>query len=639
MATWAGDRDNRARTNILLSHVRWAGAAISIVQGFVVLHGTARWAGLAIAGVITAYNVLPSLSARLGRRATIFAAASSLAGDFAVATAWTVITSGDAQSLTYTFFACVGIEAAFLFGRLGAAAAGWGYAVLLVALTTSGAAEFGGPLEPGLVYHAALVLLPTAFAAALAEHLAEENRRVRAAEEQTRTIVENSISAVITVENGRVTGWNRRAETMFGWAASDVIGMGLEGLLRPLDWPRGRPVQVTGIRRSGDEFPIDLAVSDAETPARARQQILFAQDASFRRRTESLQAARYGVTYSINQAYSLEDGVPAVLQAVCQAMEWPVGALWTLGDAGLRFDALWHADGVSGADLTEASRDVVLRPGEGLPGKAWASGAPMRVHRLEDAADGRERELLAEGLREGLAFPVRHGEDVLGVVEFYMHREQVVDDDTLVALADIGVQVGQWLDREGIRARLRAEEDARRAAEERARRALHHRAFHDLLTGLPNRHLFADRLGQALALARREQKRLAVLLLDVDRFKDVNDRFGHFAGDVVLEEVADRLRGALRDSDTAARIGGDEFAILPGGDIDEAAVEQIRDHVQAAFAGRPWLVEGEEVDLDVSIGVAFYPEDGDEAGALMEKADAAMYAAKRLAGAAAEPPA
>jgi diguanylate cyclase (GGDEF)-like protein len=209
----------------------------------------------------------------------------------------------------------------------------------------------------------------------------------------------------------------------------------------------------------------------------------------------------------------------------------------------------------------------------------------------------------------------------------------MADDETLVAMSDIGVQIGQWLDREAIRARLRAEEEARRAAEERARRALEFRAFHDMLTGLPNRHLFADRLGHRLALARREQKPLAVMILDVDRFKSVNDRFGHFAGDLVLEEVAQRLRQALRGSDTAARIGGDEFAILPGGDVDRGAVEQIAGKIRDAFAPA-WVVEGNEIELGVSIGSAFFPEDASEPGELMRAADAAMYAAKR-AGAAA----
>ncbi|WP_426511987.1 putative bifunctional diguanylate cyclase/phosphodiesterase [Dactylosporangium sp. McL0621] len=156
---------------------------------------------------------------------------------------------------------------------------------------------------------------------------------------------------------------------------------------------------------------------------------------------------------------------------------------------------------------------------------------------------------------------------------------------------------------------------------------LTYQAFHDALTGLSNRVLFHDRLEHALALHHRDGRPLAVLFCDLDDFKGVNDRFGHHAGDRLLRQVATRLRSAVRDSDTIARVGGDEFAVLleGGGDPGEPA-----ERIMAAI-GRPFDVGGETVNVGVSIGLVEAGEHGavSSADALLRRADAAMYAGKR----------
>jgi diguanylate cyclase (GGDEF)-like protein len=156
---------------------------------------------------------------------------------------------------------------------------------------------------------------------------------------------------------------------------------------------------------------------------------------------------------------------------------------------------------------------------------------------------------------------------------------------------------------------------------------LTHQAFHDALTGLPNRVLFHDRLEHALALHHRDGRPLAVLFCDLDDFKAVNDRHGHHAGDRLLRQVAERLRSAVRDSDTVARVGGDEFAILleGAGDPGEPA-ERIM-----AEIGRPFDIDGQAVMIGVSIGLVQAGEHGPvpSADALLRRADAAMYAGKR----------
>jgi diguanylate cyclase (GGDEF)-like protein/PAS domain S-box-containing protein len=162
----------------------------------------------------------------------------------------------------------------------------------------------------------------------------------------------------------------------------------------------------------------------------------------------------------------------------------------------------------------------------------------------------------------------------------------------------------------------------------RMEEALEHRALHDPLTNLANRSLFFDRLHQSIQSARRQGTQLAVVMLDLDGFKAVNDAYGHAAGDEVLKIVAGRLSLGMRGSDTAARIGGDEFAwILPRVSSRRAVDRMIRKRISAA---QERIVVGDhKMDLGVSAGIALYPDDGRDADGLIRHADAAMYTAKR----------
>jgi len=171
-----------------------------------------------------------------------------------------------------------------------------------------------------------------------------------------------------------------------------------------------------------------------------------------------------------------------------------------------------------------------------------------------------------------------------------------------------------------------------RDATERAREfeKLTHAATHDSLTDLPNRSLFLDRLGQALRQAARRGEPLTLAILDIDRFRDTNNRHGHLAGDAALQAVAARTRGCLREVDTVARIGGDEFAILlPGAAQDDAA--RILDKVVAANA-LPLRFDAGELRTSVSVGAAAFPGDASDGEALRKLADGAMYAAKAGGG-------
>ncbi len=163
------------------------------------------------------------------------------------------------------------------------------------------------------------------------------------------------------------------------------------------------------------------------------------------------------------------------------------------------------------------------------------------------------------------------------------------------------------------------------------RQGLERMAFYDPLTGLGNRNLFRDRLSHALEVAKRNEYELGLLLVDLDRFKAINDSFGHHAGDETLREVARRLRQSLRKADTAVRLGGDEFAaVLETGVSFEGARAAARKIIEGVR--RPIIHESATITVGVSVGIAMFPEHGDDHDALVHHADTAMYQAKRSGG-------
>lgn len=157
---------------------------------------------------------------------------------------------------------------------------------------------------------------------------------------------------------------------------------------------------------------------------------------------------------------------------------------------------------------------------------------------------------------------------------------------------------------------------------------LQHQASHDTLTGLPNRQLLLDRLNQAIAHARRSDETLAVCFIDLDRFKWINDNLGHAAGDAVLKETAQRVSLCLREQDTVARIGGDEFILLLRDAGDGLATSRAIERVVASIA-QPLTLNGKDISVTCSIGCSRYPDDGVDADELLKFADAAMYRAKQ----------
>jgi diguanylate cyclase (GGDEF)-like protein/PAS domain S-box-containing protein len=182
-----------------------------------------------------------------------------------------------------------------------------------------------------------------------------------------------------------------------------------------------------------------------------------------------------------------------------------------------------------------------------------------------------------------------------------------------------------WIAAEGVRRRVMFMRDIteRKAQQE----TLRYRATHDSLTDLPNRNLLHERLEEALASARQHTWPVAFLLLDLDRFKEINDTLGHHIGDLLLRKIARRLESSVRESDTIARLGGDEFAILMPATGLESANQMARKLIQALE--EPFQVEGLSLQVETSVGITLYPEHGNAPAALIRRADVAMYAAKK----------
>lgn len=160
---------------------------------------------------------------------------------------------------------------------------------------------------------------------------------------------------------------------------------------------------------------------------------------------------------------------------------------------------------------------------------------------------------------------------------------------------------------------------------------LNHLAHHDLLTGLPNRLVLEDRVDHAIQRASRDESLCALLFLDLDEFKPVNDTLGHPVGDQLLQGVAARFAGVLRAEDTVARLGGDEFAVLLEQRHSREDVEAVAEKIRRAL-DTPLMIGGLALQIGVSVGISYYPDDGTDFATLLHHADRAMYVAKRFKG-------
>jgi diguanylate cyclase (GGDEF)-like protein/PAS domain S-box-containing protein len=417
---------------------------------------------------------------------------------------------------------------------------------------------------------------------------------VKESEERYRALVETAPDAVLVHIGGTVTIANKQAADLFGADATALVGSTVFDLVSPesielahsrtaaLRAPGDRlePAELTYRRLNGSSFPVEAAAAAVLIDGQLAVQVVF-RDVSERRRTELALHAR-----------------TAELETVLETV--PI-AVWLAHDREGRRRITGNR---------YAAEQLRLTRGDNLSLAAPAAERPrhFRVYRdgVEVPPDQLPLQRAAQGqLVRGDELRIRFNDGT-----FY---------DELTSASPIRDATGKVVGAVGAAMDI----TERKAAEEQIR----HLALHDSLTGLSNRMLFQDRLASALARARRNGGQVAVVFLDLDHFKDVNDSLRHTVGDALLREVAGRLATIARASDTWARLGGDEFALVQEGLQGTDGVATMASRIQAAL-DRPFLLEGQELAVRCSFGITLYPVDGDTPEMLVRNADVALYRAK-----------
>jgi diguanylate cyclase (GGDEF)-like protein/PAS domain S-box-containing protein len=441
---------------------------------------------------------------------------------------------------------------------------------------------------------------------------------------------EAGISMAIVGLDGSFLRVNRAMTELLGFSAEELIAGGMA----LVHHPDGAPVSVSWQQlRTGqiERYQFDRPYRHADgriiwgqtTMALVRDHdgkplytIGQLQDISGRRVAEERAARRAGQQTALAQLSQIAlaeqdfDALArATVRAITNTLDVSLAGLSAVetGSAAPRHLAGAHADdpGESAAarlDIQHSRCTLQL-------------GAPVVVRDIGDETRFDVRALQARGLASGMIVPVAgEGDAPFGVLGMYATAPRKFDDDDVAFLQSVANVLT------GALRRLAAE------------RGLRHQALHDPLTQLPNRALMLDRLRLALARRRREARWVAVLHLDIDDFKGVNDSLGHVAGDSLLQAFAPRLSEALRPSDTLARLGGDEFAILLEGLDDPAESVKVAERL-LAVVGEPVELSGVTLRLTASIGIALAaPDATDDSEDLLRDAGVAMYRAKRAGG-------
>jgi diguanylate cyclase (GGDEF)-like protein/PAS domain S-box-containing protein len=436
------------------------------------------------------------------------------------------------------------------------------------------------------------------------------------------------VSIIARDPNLRIVKWNKAAERMFGWKEEEVLGGPVPFIPPELEDEavglrqrllRGEPIsdhETVRMRKDGTRIHVSLSVTIVRDAAgQPTGYISLATDITERRRAERRLQMEHAVTRILEESRTVEDALPRLLRTLAEAGGWVYGARWELDKAAnlLRCMETWCVDAPEVREFMAFSRVRTQTPGtsKGPIHRVWVSNRPIWIADVaHDIEMRRGPAALKAGLHSIFAFPILVGEEFYGVIELFARDVRPPDPGLIGAVQTIGSQIGQFM--------------ARKAAEQNLRFF----ASHDSLTGLSNRTMFNDRLHQALAQAARFERSLALLFIDLDGFKQVNDTLGHAVGDILLAELANRLRATLREGDVIGRMGGDEFVVLIEEFTEAGQVAEVAKKLLDTVA-RPFALQGREFQVTASLGISIYPDDGKDADTLIKNADMAMYLVKQ----------
>jgi len=456
-----------------------------------------------------------------------------------------------------------------------------------------------------------------------------DEEALRQTTEKFEALIDASPLAIILRDaEGRVETWNRAAERMFGWTEEEARGKHRPNIPpdRKDEVLRSRGRILLGesisdfetVRLRKDGTPVYLSMSAApvhDASGRAVGFLSLLTDVTKRKRAELRLQMEHAITRVLAESRSVEEAMPQVLRTLGEATGWAYGARWDLDKANqlLRCAETWCAASPELEEFAAFNRPRTQTTGDGKGPihRVWQSNRPVWITDIAKEANIRRAEAARKaGLHAVFAFPILIGDEFYGVIELFGREAQQPDQELMQNVHTIGSQIGQFI--------------GRKAAEQNLRFV----ASHDPLTGLFNRSMFNERLQQALAQAGRFERSLALLFIDLDGFKVINDTVGHNAGDALLAELATRLRTTLREGDVIGRMGGDEFVVLIEEFVEAAQVAEVAKKVLETLA-RPFQLQGREFEVTASLGISLYPEDGKDAQTLLKSADIAMYLVKQ----------
>ncbi len=443
-------------------------------------------------------------------------------------------------------------------------------------------------------------------------------------EEKYREVV-GSVKEIIfqTDKTGTWTFLNTAWTDLLGYTVEETLGKPILPYVYEEDWDRGRQKFQALIAGEIDDYRLEVRLIAKDGSLHLMELVArramgedgelvgisgTLDDITERKRIEFLEQDRNEVLEMVARNHPL----PIVLEKIALTIERQRPELFCSIHL-LKGDRLYKGAAPSlPQSYSDAVEGLLIGPEEGSCGTAAYRREPVIVNDIKRSVLWvKYRELAVRtGLQACWSMPIISSKrEVLGTVALYWREPTVENSDGLEPLNTISRLAAIAIEQRNLNDQL------------------NYQAHFDSLTGLPNRMLFENRLDYSLAVAERKKEKLAVLFVDLDRFKVINDTLGHHTGDLVLQEVARRLLGCIRNSDTLARLGGDEFTLILTDLKDIYKAEHIAQKLMDALEP-PILLPDKNLHITPSIGISFYPDDGETAQELLSNADRAMYRAK-----------